>query len=438
MKVLLMQNFQTAATVLTHRLPHSAKPRARILPQRGITMKLHFTKMQGAGNDYIYINAFRETVPEEERPALIRRLSDRHFGIGGDGVIFIAPGHTPLDCDVENGQRKGDCCQFEMQMYNLDGSRGEMCGNGIRCVGKYVYDHDMIPGIERSRDPEKPVTITVESAGAVKILILYPHHGRVERVRVDMGAPILEPGLIPVKGTQPEGKDPLVGYLLAVLGKTYHVTPVSMGNPHCVVFSEELNLPEDDRAALRKNDGAELPEDDRTALRKNDGAEMPENDSPNLPENGGSNLPEDGIGTLPENDDTNQRGTARRTCGGADGLDLDGPLGRWDMTRIGPAFERHPFFPNRTNTEFVHVIDRRHVEMRVYERGSGETLACGTGCCAVCVACVLNGRTDRTVEVTVLGGRLLIEWDEKTGHVFMTGPAAEVFEGIVETDCGIK
>ena len=253
-----------------------------------------------------------------------------------------------------------------------------------------------------------------------------------------MGAPILEPGLIPVKGTQPEGKDPLVGYLLAVLGKTYHVTPVSMGNPHCVVFSEELNLPEDDRAALRKNDGVELPEDDRTALRKNDGAEMPENDSPNLPENGGSNLPEDGIGTLPENDDTNQRGTARRTCGGADGLDLDGPLGRWDMTRIGPAFERHPFFPNRTNTEFVHVIDRRHVEMRVYERGSGETLACGTGCCAVCVACVLNGRTDRTVEVTVLGGRLLIEWDEKTGHVFMTGPAAEVFEGIVETDCGIK
>ena len=353
-------------------------------------MKLHFTKMQGAGNDYIYINAFRETVPEEERPALIRRLSDRHFGIGGDGVIFIAPGHTPLDCDVENGQRKGDRCQFEMQMYNLDGSRGEMCGNGIRCVGKYVYDHDMIPGIERSRDPEKPVTITVESAGAVKILILYPHHGRVERVRVDMGAPILEPGLIPVKGTQPEGKDPLVGYLLAVLGKTYHVTPVSMGNPHCVVFSEELNLPEDD--------------------------------SPNLPENGG----------------LVQQGASKRTMGGADGLDLDGPLGRWDMTSIGPAFERHPFFPNRTNTEFVHVIDRRHVEMRVYERGSGETLACGTGCCAVCVACVLNGRTDRTVEVTVLGGRLLIEWDEKTGHVFMTGPAAEVFEGIVETDCGIK
>lgn len=345
-------------------------------------MKLHFTKMQGAGNDYIYIDAFREDVPEEMRPALIRRLSDRHFGIGGDGVIFIAPGHTPLDRDVENGQRKGERCQFEMQMYNLDGSRGEMCGNGIRCVGKYVYDHDMIPGVDRSRDPEKPATVTVESAGAVKILVLYPHHGRVEKVRVDMGEPILEPGLIPVKKVQPEGKEPLIGYPLAVLGKTYHVTPVSMGNPHCVVFAEELDLPED----------------------------------------GGLVQP----------------GTTGRTCGGADGLDLDGPLGRWDMTRIGPAFERHPFFPNRTNTEFVRVLDRGHVEMRVYERGSGETLACGTGCCATCVACVLNGRTDRTVEVTVLGGRLLIEWDEKTGHVFMTGPAAGVFEGSLEIDCGSK
>lgn len=323
-------------------------------------MRIHFTKMQGAGNDYVYISLFTENIPEKQRPELARRLSDRHFGIGGDGVIFIAPGHTPLGHDAENGQKAGESCQFEMLMYNQDGSRGEMCGNGIRCVGKYVYDHDMIPGVNRKKHPDEAVTVTIESTGAVKYLTLYPRDGLVRSARVDMGEPILDPDRIPLdtgvleecRGRQGGGsedrKKPVVDLPLSADGRSCHITAVSMGNPHCVLFVEKL--------------------------------------------------------------------------------------GQLDITKIGPAFEHHPLFPKRTNTEFVHVVDRQHVEMRVWERGSGETLACGTGCCAVCAACVLNEKTDRSIEVKVLGGRILVDWDERTNHIFMTGPAETVFDGIFDTD----
>lgn len=349
-------------------------------------MKISFTKMQGAGNDYVYINAADIDVPDGEMPELVRKLSDRHFGIGGDGVIVIAKGHTPIGRDAENGQKRGDPAQFEMIMYNQDGSRGEMCGNGIRCVGKYVYDHDMIPGVDRSEN--EPVTVTIESAGMVKYLRLYPEDGAVKTARVDMGEPVLHAADVPVdtgilkankKTVMSAGMSPsaagteesacaaasssgktedaaaAVASPLEVLGRTYSVTAVSMGNPHAVVFAEELDLP-------------------------------------------------------------------------------DGDLWKWDITKLGPAFENHPAFPRRVNTEFVKVLDREHAEMRVWERGSGETLACGTGCCAAAVACVLNGRTERKLEVRVAGGTLLIEWDEETGHVFMTGPAVTVFEGTVDTE----
>lgn len=342
--------------------------------------------MQGAGNDYVYINAADIDVPDGEMPELVRKLSDRHFGIGGDGVIVIAKGHTPIGRDAENGQKRGDPAQFEMIMYNQDGSRGEMCGNGIRCVGKYVYDHDMIPGVDRSEN--EPVTVTIESAGMVKYLRLYPEDGAVKTARVDMGEPVLHAADVPVdtgilkankKTVMSAGMSPsaagteesacaaasssgktedaaaAVASPLEVLGRTYPVTAVSMGNPHAVVFAEELDLP-------------------------------------------------------------------------------DGDLWKWDITKLGPAFENHPAFPRRVNTEFVKVLDREHAEMRVWERGSGETLACGTGCCAAAVACVLNGRTERKLEVRVAGGTLLIEWDEETGHVFMTGPAVTVFEGTVDTE----
>ena len=289
--------------------------------QEGI---MRFTKMQGCGNDYVYVNGFTEKMAQEEKPALVRRLSDRHFGIGGDGVIFINPS-TEAD--------------FEMEMFNADGTRAEMCGNGIRCVAKFVYDK----GLTDSRH------ITVVSAGKIKYLDLTVEEapgladdrGVVKKVRVNMGSPVLEPTRIPVEA---EGEQ-VVDEPILVNGKEYHMTCVSMGNPHAVIFTEGVS---------------------ELALEK-----------------------------------------------------------------IGPDFENHVRFPKRTNTEFVEVIDRRNVFMRVWERGTGETLACGTGACAVAVACVLNGLTENKLTVRLLGGELEIEWDRENDLVYMTGPAETVFEGEV-------
>lgn len=284
---------------------------------------MRFTKMEGCGNDYIYVNGFEEQIPQAKKPQLVRRLSDRHFGIGGDGVIFINPAQE---------------ADFEMEMYNADGSRAEMCGNGIRCVGKFVYDKGLT-------DKEK---ITVVSAGNVKYLDLtvekpvgQQDRGVVTRVRVNMGSPILEPALIPVTA---EGSR-VIDEPITVDGREYRMTCVSMGNPHAVIFTKSV-------------------------------------------------------------------------------ADLK-------LEQIGPLFENHTRFPKRTNTEFVEILDRQTVFMRVWERGTGETLACGTGCCATAVACILNKLTDDKVTVKLLGGELLIEWDREKNLIYMTGPATTVFEGDV-------
>lgn len=282
---------------------------------------MKFTKMHGCGNDYIYVSGFAEKIPAEEKPVLVQRLSDRHFGIGGDGVIFINP---------------SDVADFEMEMYNADGSRGEMCGNGIRCVAKYVYDKGMTDATE----------ISVVSAGKIKYLTLTVDktHDVVTKVRVNMGSPILEPALIPVEA---EGEQ-AVNVPIEVDGEEYRMTCVSMGNPHAVVFMEHVR-------------------------------EM-------------------------------------------------------DIEKIGPSFENHKRFPKRINTEFVEIIDRKNVFMRVWERGTGETLACGTGCCATAVACILNGLTDEEITVKLLGGELSIQWDRKANLIYMTGPAETVFEGEIEIE----
>lgn len=295
-------------------------------------MDIRFTKMEGCGNDYVYISGFDQQIDPAEKPELVERLSDRHFGIGGDGVIFINPSKI---------------ADFEMEMWNADGTRGEMCGNGIRCVGKFVFDKGMTSSKE----------ITVESFGKVKYLTLYSEEegGKevVTSVRVNMGEPILDADDIPVIA----GNSPVVAETIRIDEKdddpdddlepsgVYEMTCVSMGNPHAVVYIDST-----------------------------------------------------------------------------DDLDIE---------EIGPLFENHHRFPNRTNTEFVQIVDREHVKMRVWERGSGETLACGTGCCAVCVAGVLNGFTAPRLEVEVLGGTLLIEWDPEENLVWMTGPATTVFEGTI-------
>lgn len=287
-------------------------------------MKFKFTKMQGCGNDYIYVNGFTEKIPQEEKTELVRHISDRHFGIGGDGVIFINPSSE---------------ADFEMEMYNADGSRAEMCGNGIRCVAKYVYDK----GLTDKTD------ISVISCGQIKYLQLFLKEGRVDTVRVNMGAPELRPERIPVtvaEAGMPLEKERIVNAPIIVQGKEYKMTCVSMGNPHAVVFMDEVS-------------------------------------------------------TLP-------------------------------LDQIGPGFENHARFPKRVNTEFVKVIDRDNVEMRVWERGTGETLACGTGACATAVACILNGLTNEKVTVKLTGGSLDIRWDRKENLVYMTGPATTVFEGEIE------
>ena len=279
---------------------------------------MKFTKMHGCGNDYVYVDGARETIPAERKSEVVKFLSDRHFGIGGDGVIFINP---------------SDVADFEMEMYNMDGSRSEMCGNGIRCVGKYVYDH----GLTRK------TSLSIVSCGKIKYLELTVEDGKVAKVRVNMGSPVLEAAEIPVVASQ----SPVVDTSIAVDGREYRMTCVSMGNPHAIVYVDEMI-------------------DDET------------------------------------------------------------------MAKIGPLFEHHERFPRRVNTEFVKVLDRERVQMRVWERGTGETLACGTGACAVTVASILNGLTEDDITVELLGGNLEIFWDRKENVVYMTGPATTVFEGEIE------
>ena len=277
---------------------------------------MKFTKMQGIGNDYVYVDCFKEQVKNPAETAV--KLSDRHFGVGSDGLILIKPSKA---------------ADFEMEMYNADGSRGEMCGNGIRCVAKYVYDKGLTDKTE----------ITVEAGGSVKYLELTLKEGKVSLVKVNMGKPELLPEKIPVLA---EGRE-CVDMPLEVKGNTYQVTCVSMGNPHCVTFLEE-------------------------------------------------------------------------------------EVRNLDLLVIGPDFENHPCFPKRVNTEFINVLDKKHLRMRVWERGSGETLACGTGACAAGVAAMLNGYTEDEVTVHLLGGDLKIQWDREENNVYMTGPAAIVFEGEID------
>ena len=277
---------------------------------------LPFVKMHGIGNDYVYVDCFAHRVPDPA--ALAERVSPRRTGIGSDGLILICP---------------SDVADCRMEMYNADGSRGAMCGNGIRCVGKYVADHGL-----SARNP-----LRVETDSGIKILELTRQGGTVTSVTVDMGEPILDGPRIPVAA---EGR--VVDAPLEVAGVGYQVTCVSMGNPHCVVFTRDVE-------------------------------------------------------TL-------------------------------DLERIGPGFEHHAFFPNRVNTEFVRVDGPSQLRMRVWERGSGETAACGTGACAALVAAVLTGRAERRATLRLNGGDLEIEWRAGDGHVLMSGPAEEVFRGEIEVD----
>ena len=277
---------------------------------------MKFTKMHGLGNDYVYVDGSCETI--ENKPETAIFVSERHTGIGSDGLIIINP---------------SDVADFEMEMYNADGSRGEMCGNGIRCVGKYVYDHGLTD----------KTSISVETLGGIKYLDFVIEDGKVAEVTVDMGSPVLKPSDIPVDPGDEREAERLVNSPIKVDGKEYMMTCVSMGNPHAVIYIDDVA-----------------------------------------------------------------------------GLEIE---------KIGPSFENHPRFPNRINTEFVRVIDRKTVEMRVWERGSGETMACGTGACAVAVSSILNGYCDDEVTVKLLGGDLKIRWDREADKVYMTGPATEVYNG---------
>ena len=283
---------------------------------------MKFTKMQGIGNDYVYVDCTQKAISDPE--AVARRISDRHFGIGSDGLVLILP---------------GDRADFRMRMYNADGSEAEMCGNASRCVARYVYERGLTDRTE----------ITLETGAGIRTLRLNLQDGKVASVQVDMGVPELRPERIPVDAKAlglPEDADRVQGALLHTEDGIYSVTCVSMGNPHCVVFQKEVDS--------------------------------------------------------------------------------------WPVEKRGPGFENHPAFPRRTNTEFAAVLDREHIRMRVWERGSGETLACGTGACATLVAAVMNGLTERKAFLRLNGGELLIEWDENTGHVLMTGPAEFVFDGEID------
>lgn len=277
--------------------------------------KVKFTKMHGCGNDYVYIDCTKEMIDNPEKVS--EYVSDRHFGIGSDGLILICT---------------SDVADFRMKMYNADGSEGSMCGNGVRCIAKYVYDKGLTD----------KTNISLETKSGIKYLDLTVEDGKVVKVKVNMGAPILKPSDIPVKSD----KDVFIDEPVEVDGVDYRVTCVSMGNPHAVTFVDDT-----------------------------------------------SSIP---------------------------------------IEKIGPKFENHPIFPDRVNTEFVQLISRNEVNMRVWERGSGETLACGTGTCATVVACVLNDKTDDEVLVHLLGGDLFIKYDRGNDTVWMTGPAEIVFEGEIE------
>ena len=280
-------------------------------------MKLRFTKMHGIGNDYIYFNAFDQEIREPEQ--LAKKLSDRRFGIGGDGVILICP---------------SEVADAKMRMFNEDGSEGKMCGNGIRCVAKYIYDYALVP--------EEKTCVTIETLSGIKTIELTVSDGEAVSAKVDMGAAILSPTEIPIAF---DGES-VIDEPLDVDGAEYKITAVSMGNPHCVTFVDDV-----------------------------------------------------------------------------DGIEIE---------KIGPKFENHPAFPDRVNTEFIKVIDGKTLQMRVWERGSGETWACGTGACAAAVAACLNGYCKKGEDITVRlrGGDLVINYTDET--VVMTGPATTVFEGTVE------
>lgn len=276
---------------------------------------MKFTKMHGCGNDYIYVNCLEETVENPKDTAI--KVSDVHFGIGSDGLILVCPSKV---------------ADFRMAMYNADGSEGKMCGNGIRCVGKYVYDNHLTD----------KTTVTIETLSGIKTLELTVKNGKVEMAKVDMGAPILQSSLIPAISDE----DTIINKEIQVNGENYNITCVSMGNPHCVTV---VNSTKD-----------------------------------------------------------------------------------FPVEKIGPYFEKHEMFPDRVNTEFVEIISRKEINMRVWERGSGETWACGTGTCASVVACVLNDLTEDEVLVHVLGGDILVHYDRNKNTVFMTGPAATICTGEID------
>ena len=277
---------------------------------------MKFTKMHGCGNDYVYIDCTKMQIKGNIGDLAVK-ISDRHFGVGSDGLILIKP---------------SDMADFFMDMYNSDGSRGKMCGNGIRCVGKFVYDKGLT-------DKKQ---LKIETLSGIKTLDLIIENGQVALVTVDMGSPDLAVANIPVLSD----KETMINEPVIVGEEEYKVTCISMGNPHAVVFVD---------------------------------------DTDNFP-----------------------------------------------LEKVGPMFENHKIFPDRVNTEFVQVIDRNHIKMRVWERGSGETLACGTGACASVVASVLNGLTDNEVKVSLLGGDLHIKYDRDKNLVYMTGPAVTVFEGEID------
>lgn len=276
---------------------------------------MDFTKMQGLGNDYIYVNCLNQ--PVENPSAVAKFVSDRHFGIGSDGLVLILP---------------SDISDFRMRMFNSDGSEAEMCGNAIRCVGKFVYDNGLT----------SKTTISVETLAGIKILEMDVENNHVAKVKVDMGEPILEPKNIPVKSDM----ERFISQPVTIDGKVYNVTCVSMGNPHAITYVDSV---------------ADFP-----------------------------------------------------------------------LEAIGSKMEVHDLYPRKINAEFVEVIDRATLKMRVWERGAGETLACGTGACAVLVSSVLNGLSERKATIKLLGGDLTIEWNENDNHVYMTGPAVKVFDGTID------
>ncbi len=276
---------------------------------------MRFTKMHGTGNDYVYIDCFKETIQQPEK--VVSRISDRHKGIGSDGLVLIMP---------------SDIADFRMRMFNPDGSEAQMCGNASRCVGKYVYDRGLTD----------KTNISLETKAGIKHLELFPKEGKVQKVRVDMGEPILDPTQIPVAINNTQ----VINFPLIFDTAQYNITCVSMGNPHTIIFAKQV-----------------------------------------------------------------------------EGIQIE---------TIGRRIENHPFFPMRTNVEFLEVLSPSLAKMRVWERGTGETQACGTGACAALVAGVLNNEMDRKATIILPGGELEVEWDEATNHVYMTGDAVTVFEGEID------